>query len=88
MEFAPNQTPIKATITELFNENKEVKIVIIELPSNGNYPGFLSVGKILTAKVLSHNTDYKLEDVISAEIEVSGGPFKQVYKLHHVSTNS
>ncbi|WP_158850212.1 hypothetical protein [Algibacter sp. L1A34] len=87
MEFTPNNTIIKAAVVDVLNENDEVKIVILELPKAGSYPGFLSVGKLLIAKIIDANNTigFKVEDVISAEIEVLGGPLKQVFLLHNVS---
>ncbi|KJD35801.1 hypothetical protein PW52_08690 [Tamlana sedimentorum] len=83
MQLAPNSNPITATVISNLEENS-LKIVILKLPENV-LPAFLSVGKILTAKNQSDaSIDFTEGDIISANIEVMGDPFNQVFLLTQV----
>lgn len=83
MQLAPNSNPIKATVVSSINEN-ELKIVIIDLPENV-LPAFMGVGKLLTAKNKSSEIQEFFEgDIITANIEVMGDPFNQVFLLTNV----
>ncbi len=87
MQLIPNKTLIKAAIIEVVDSGNFLKIVILQMPSKHILPAFLNVGKIIIAQNLLANTnkDFKVEDLISVEIEVIGDPFKQTYILHKIS---
>lgn len=85
MQLAPNSNPIEATITQVSNNGETLTIVILKLPESKPLPAFLQVGKIVNAKNLSNSSaNFAIGDIISANIEVMGDPFNQVYLLHDV----
>jgi len=84
MQLRPNRTKITATVIEVLKENNFLKIVILTMPSKETLPAFLWVGKSLQVNNQSNAITLLSGDIISAEIEVLGDPFKQTYMLHDV----
>lgn len=87
MHLAPNNTVITATITKVFKDDR-LEIVILETPDASILPAFLSVGKLVTATNQSTSdvgVVLKEGDIITAEIEVMGDPFKQTYLVKGIT---
>lgn len=85
VQLNPNKTQITATIIQVLADGQFFKIVILTLPEKPTLPAFLWVGKYLKVKNQSTNIAFAQGDIISAEIEVMGDPFKQSYFLHSIT---
>jgi formylmethanofuran dehydrogenase subunit A len=87
MQLAPNSTKITATITKVF-EGNVLEIVILKIPTGKLLSAFLWVGKQLTViNQFTSNLSFVLKEgeIISAEIEIIGDPFKQTYFINNIS---
>ncbi len=86
MQIRPNKTQITATVISPRKDEGSIDIVILSIPSKIVLPAFLWTGKIVNIHKIIPANEVQLKEgqIISAKIEVMGGPFTQKYYLHDI----